>query len=117
MTRALKQEPRSLNYSNRHTTPGQIVLLNTVRTPQDDNSIIRPPCPKSKSNFGNLCIILAATDGIVCHENGQENDYGLLARKDFGKHKNHVGNHYVTYYYTGGYDKYASIDSEARYLS
>jgi hypothetical protein len=60
---------------------------------------------------------LAAAEGISPYEYGKENDYWALIKKGFWKNKNHVGNSHVTYYYTRGYDKYASINSEARYVS
>lgn len=70
---------------------GKQSLLDIVRIPQDDNSIITRPYLKSKPNFGNFYIFffvdLAATDGIVGRENGQENGYGALAGKASGSTK------------------------------
>ena len=69
---------------------GKQSLLDTVRLPQDDNSIIRSLYPKSKSNFRDFYTFLAATGGIVGREHSQENDYRAVIRKGFWEHKDPV---------------------------
>ncbi len=97
--------------------PGKQSLLGIVRFPQDDNTIITPPYLKSKPNFGNSYTLFGGRRRHRSLRIWLRNGSWALIRKDLWKHKDHVGSHYVTNYYTGGYDKHASINSEARYIS
>ena len=53
---------------------------------------------KSKSNLRNFNTYLAATDDIVVHENGQENDYGALIKKGLVEEQRSHSGHFVSSY-------------------